>query len=113
MSHGIHAEALQALEVDFLDVGRRGLQDYLVLIVVLKPVGVLAVAAVGGAAGGLHIGDVPGLRSQHPQKSRRVHRPGAELDIIRLQDGTAIFRPVAFQGENQLLKGHQQPPNLP
>ena len=58
-----------ATEVQVLDVGRRGLQDHLVLVVLLEAVGVLAVAAVVGADGGL---DVGGRHGSGPSTRRKV-----------------------------------------
>jgi hypothetical protein len=47
---GVDADLGEALQVDVLDVVGRGLEDDLVLVVVLEPVGVFAVAAVAGPA---------------------------------------------------------------
>ena len=42
----------------------RGLQDHLQLRVLVEAVGIFAVAAVGGTAAGLHVGDAVGLRAR-------------------------------------------------
>jgi len=60
----IDPEALEGIEVEFLDVKRRGFHDDLVLVVVLEPVRVFAIAAVRRSSGGLHIGHPPGFRSR-------------------------------------------------
>ena len=85
---------------------RRGLHDDLVLVVVLEPVRVFAVAAVRGSPGGLHIGHVPGFRSQGPQKGGRVEGAGAHLDVVGLLDDASLGGPVPFEGKDQFLKGH-------
>src|SRR5215468_151296 len=101
---GIDAERGEALQVQFLAVGRRRFQDDLQLVVMLQPVRVFAVAPVGRAARGLHIGGAPRLRPERAQCRRRVKRAGADLDIIGLQDDAALLRPIALQGQDQPLK---------
>jgi hypothetical protein len=49
---GIDADRLQAAEVELLQVLRVGLQDHLVLVVLVQPVGVLAVAPSAGRRDG-------------------------------------------------------------
>ena len=58
----IDAERFERPQVDVLDVGRRRLDDHLVLVVVAQAVGVLAVAPVGGPHGGFDVGRAPGTR---------------------------------------------------
>ena len=58
---GVDAQRAQAVDVELLDVARRGLEHHLVLVVVLQAVGVVAVAAVLGAARRLDVGGVPVL----------------------------------------------------
>jgi len=103
---GVDAEAPERVQVELLDVQGRGLHDDLVLVVVLEPVGVFAVAAVGGPPRGLHVGHVPGLGAQGAQKRRRVERAGADLEVIGLLEDAALARPVLVEGKNQFLKGH-------
>jgi hypothetical protein len=102
---GIDAERKQAVEIEVLEVGRRRLQDHLELIVVLEPVGVLAVAAVLGAAGGLHVGRAPRLRPKRAQRGRGVKGPGPHLQVVRLEDHAAPVGPKAFELEDQVLEG--------
>src|SRR4029079_1882274 len=47
---GIDSNRVEALQIKVLNVGRRRLEDHLELIIVLKPVGILAIAAVLGPA---------------------------------------------------------------
>ena len=83
---------------------RRRLQDHLELVVVLQPVGVLAVAAVLRPARGLHIGGVPGLRPERAQRGRGMEGAGADLHVVGLQDDAALIRPIALQRQDQALE---------
>ena len=66
----------------------------------LEPVGVLAVAAVGGPAGGLDVGHVPGLGPQGAQKGRRVEGAGADLEVVGLLEDATLVGPVFVEGKN-------------
>jgi len=101
----VDAERLQRLEVQLDDVVRVRLHHHLVLVVVLQAVRVVAVAAVGGAAAGLHVGGVPGLGPERAQEGGRVEGAGADLGVERLQQHAALRRPVAVQGLDQVLEG--------
>ena len=70
----------------------------------LQPVGVFAIAAIGGPARGLHIGGAPGLRAERAQSRGRVECARAHFDIIGLQDETSLLRPVILQRQNEVLK---------
>src|SRR3546814_12971106 len=85
-------------------VGRRGLHRDLVLVVALQAVGVVAVAAIGRAAAGLHVGSVPRLRPERAQEGRRVERTGADLEIERLDQHATLLGPVGVQALDQLLE---------
>ena len=98
--------AVEARQIELLAVGRRRLQDHLELVIVLQPVGVLAVAAVGRPARGLDIGGAPRLGPERAQRRRRMKGAGAHLDIIGLQDHAALPRPEILQLEDQRLKAH-------
>ena len=100
----VDADGFQAAEVLLDDVGGRGLQDHLELRVLVEPVGIVAVAAVGGTAAGLHVGHAVGLGAEHAQEGLRAHGAGAHLDVVRLLDDAAAFRPVLLQLEDDLLK---------
>ncbi len=102
----IDAEALEGVEVELLDVERRRLHDDLVLVVVLEPVRIFAVAAVRGSPGGFHIGHIPGFGSQGPEKGGRVEGAGAHLEVVGLLDDASLGGPVPFEGKDQFLKGH-------
>ena len=104
MLQGIDAELHEAFEVKLLHVLRMGLQDHLELVVVLHPVRVLAVPAVGRAAGRLDIGRGPGLGSENAEKGRRMEGPRADLDIVRLVNDASLRRPVILQRQYNFLK---------
>ena len=70
----------------------------------LEAVGVIAVAAIGGAAAGLHVGGVPGFRPQGAQKGRGVEGPGADFHVQRLEHHAALFAPELLQAQHQILK---------
>ena len=97
----------QRLEIEVLEVRRRRLQDHLVLVVVLQPVGVLAVAAVLGAARGLDVGGAPGLGAERAQRRGRVEGAGAHLHVVGLQDDAALLGPVALERQDQVLEGQR------
>ena len=59
MQRGVDADGFQRAKVEVLQIGRRGFDDHLILIIMLQAVGVFAIAAIGWAARGLHIGRSP------------------------------------------------------
>ena len=89
----VDAERREAAEIEILAVGRRRLQDHLELVIMLQPVRVFAVAAVGRPARRLDIGGAPRLRTERAQGGRRVERAGADLDIIGLQESRSPAPP--------------------
>ena len=95
---GVDPEALQRIEIEVLNVHGGRLHDHLELVIMLKPVGVLAVAPVGGTARRLDIGDIPGLRTEHPKEGGRVEGSGALLDVVGLLNDTTLFGPVILKG---------------
>ena len=103
-SVGAEADAAQTFQVEVLDVGRRRLHDHLQLVVVLQAVGVLAVAAVLGAARGLHVGGIPGPRAERAQRRRRVEGAGAHLHVVRLQHDAALLGPERLQRQDEVLE---------
>ena len=100
----VEADFPVAGQQQFLRIGRGRLHDDLVLIIMLQPVGVLAVAAIGGAAARLDIGGAPGLRPQGAQRGGGVEGAGAHLHIIGLQDHAALARPELVQAQDQFLE---------
>ena len=104
-TRGSRPSSRQAPQVQLQDRQRRGFDHHLVLVVVLQAERVLAVAAVGRPARGLHVGGAPGLRAHGAQEGRGVEGAGADLHVVGLQDHAAVLRPVALQAEDQLLEG--------
>ena len=104
VARGIDAERREAAEIKILAVGGRRLQDHLELVIMLQPVGVFAVAAVGRSARGLDIGGAPRLRPERAQRRRRMEGARADLDIVGLQDHAALLRPKALQRQDQGLE---------
>ena len=93
----VDAQRHERLQVDVLDVGRRRLDDHLVLVVVAEAVRVLAVAPVGGPHGRLDVGGAPGARVEAAQEGRRVEGAGPDLGVVRLHDDAALLLPEGLQ----------------
>jgi hypothetical protein len=70
-----------------------------------KPVGVLAVAAVGRTAGGLGIGYGERLRIKNPEKGFRRHCPGAHLHVVWLLQDASALGPKGLQTKEEFLEG--------
>ncbi len=91
-------------QIKLLHVFRRRLQNDLQLRVLIKTIGVLAVAAVSGTARRLHVCDLIRLRPQHPQESFRRHGAGADFHVVGLLQHAAAFRPEGLEPQDKLLK---------
>jgi hypothetical protein len=100
----VDADGLEAAQVKVLEVGRARLDDHLELVVVLEPVGVLAVAPVRGPPRRLDVGRGPGARAQRPQRGGRVKGPRAHLHVVGLQERAALARPVGLEAQDDLLE---------
>ena len=100
----VDADGFERAEIERLKVRRRGFNQHLILIIVLQPVRVVAIAPVRGAARGLHIGSGPGVRAEAAQRRRGVERARADLHVIGLQHGAALGGPIGLEAENDLLK---------
>src|SRR3546814_5931661 len=61
----VDADRGEAAQILLLNIGRRRLQDDLILIIMLKAVGVLAIEAVGRTTARLDIGGVPRRLEEH------------------------------------------------
>ena len=101
----VDAEGFERLEIEFLRVARVGLEDDLILGVQLEAVGVLAVTPVVGADRRLDVRHVPRLGSEHAQEGGRVHRPCADLGVVRLGDQASVRGPEVLKFEDDFLKG--------
>jgi hypothetical protein len=100
----VDADSLERLKVDLLRVPRVGLEDDLELGMLLEAIGVLAVAPVVGTDRRFDICHVPWLGTEHAQKGGGVHRPCANLGVIRLPEHAAALCPKLLEGENDLLE---------
>ncbi|RWX43299.1 hypothetical protein H206_02897 [Candidatus Electrothrix aarhusensis] len=109
MLQEVEAESFQTLQVHLLHIARRGFDHHLVLIIMLEAVGIFAVAPVSGAAGGLHIGGLPGFRPQGLEQSGRVKGSGTDFHVIGLHNNATGRGPVAIQGRDNILKIHDEP----
>src|SRR3546814_7830905 len=89
-----------------LDVGRAGLQDYLILVIMLETVGVLAIATVGGAAARLDVGGLPGIGAERAQGGGGMEGAGAHLDVVGLQDEAAPIAPIIERKSTRLKSSH-------
>jgi hypothetical protein len=63
MIKGIDAKGLQTIEVDFLNVERGRFYDNLILVIVLKAIGVLAISTIGWTARRFNISHSPRFRA--------------------------------------------------
>ena len=101
----VDADRFERGEIDLLHIRRRRLEDHLELGVLVEAVRVLTIAAVGGAARGLGVGERDRLGAKHAEKGLRRHGAGADLNVKGLQQHAAALRPEGLQAEEQLLKG--------
>src|SRR6266403_1138624 len=100
----VDADGAEALEVDILHIDRRGLQDHLKLGMLVKTIGVLPVAAVGGPTTGLDISHAIGVRAEHTQESFRVHRACADFHVVGLLKYATLLHPKLRELQNQILE---------
>src|SRR5581483_9734380 len=100
----VDAEGFERLEIEFLRVAGIGLEDDLILIMQLKAVGILAVAPIVGADGGFDIGDVPGFGSEDAQEGGGVHRPCADLGVVRLRNETYMRGAEVLKLEDDFME---------
>ena len=95
--------ALEGREVKVLNVGRRRLEDDLILHVLEEAIGILAVAAVGRTTRGLNITDAVRFGAEHPEKRFRRHGSGANFHIVRLLQHATVAGPEILQTEYEFL----------
>ncbi len=101
----VDADGFETAHVLFDHVGGRRLQDHLKLHVFVEAVRVIAVASVGGASAGLHVGGAVRLRSERAQEGFRARGAGADFHIERFLNNAAAAAPILFELENDFLKG--------
>ena len=101
----IDADGFEAAEILFEHVIGRRLQDDLELLMLVEAVGIFAVAAVGGAAAGLHVRHFIRFGAEDAQEGFGRHGAGADFEIMRFLDDGATVGPVVLQLEDCVLKG--------
>ena len=89
----IDADGFEAAQILIDDVVGRRLQDHLQLLVLVQAIGILAVAAVGRAAAGLHVRDAIRLRTEHAQKRFGAHGARADFHVVRFLNDRSRGRP--------------------
>ena len=104
MQAGVEPDLAVALQEQILRRRRARLHDHLILVIMLEPVGVFAIAPIGGAARRLNIGRLPGFFAQGAQGGGGVEGAGAHLNIIGLQDHAALTGPKSVQTQDHFLK---------
>ena len=104
MRLGVDTERLEGAEVQLLRVPGVRLEDHLKLRVALHPVGIVTVAGVIGADGGLGIAHAPGLGAERTEEGGGVHGPRADLGVVRQPEGATAVGPVLLEPENRLLE---------
>ena len=100
----VDADGFEAAQVLIDHVVGRRLQNYLQLLVLIQAVRIFAVAAVGGAAAGLDIGDAIWLGPEDAQKCFGAHGARADFHVVGLLNDGAAVGPVALQFEDGFLK---------
>ena len=110
VSAQVQAQRLERLQEELLHIRGRRLQDDLILVVVLQPIGVLAVASIRRARARLRVRDPPGLRTQRAEKRGRVGRSRADFRVVRLPEDAALVLPETVQRLDDLLHVHCEHP---
>ena len=101
----VDADGGEGAEVLIDDVGGRGLEDDLELLVLVEAIGIFAVAAVGGSAAGLDVGDALGVGAEDAEEGFRGHGAGADFDVVGFGDDAAAVGPIFLEGEDGVLEG--------
>lgn len=104
MFPAVYTQPFEGVDVEFNHVVRRRLEDYLELIVVAHPVGVVSVTGILGPPARFNICHVPGLRAEHIEEGQGVHGPGAFFNVVRLPDVAAVLCPKILQCPYHVLK---------
>ena len=100
----VDTDRLEASHVLLDHVGGGRFQNHLKLHVLIETIRIVAVAAVGGASAGLHIGGAIGLRAKHAEESLRAHGARADFHIERLLDNASALAQVLFEAQDHLLE---------
>ena len=100
----INPDHAEAVEIELLDIGRARLQDYLILVIMLEPVGIFAVAPVCRPPARLDEGGVPRFGAQRAQGGGGMEGARPHPHIVRLEDQAALRTPEIVQREDHVLK---------
>ena len=101
----VNAKRLERLEIQLLRISRVGLEDDLILRVLLKTIWILTVAPIIGTDRRLDVRDVPRFGSEHAQKGGGIHRPCADLGVVGLSDEASVRCPEGLEVEDDGLEG--------
>ncbi len=101
----VDPECFQRAQVQVLDIVGRRFEHDLVLVVMLQPVRVLAVAAVLRSPRGLHVGRLPRLRANCTQECGRVEGSRAHLHVVGLEERATLLVPILLEAQDDLLEG--------
>ena len=112
MLRRIDTEHLQAFDIHLLDVVGRRLDDDLILVIMLKPVGVFSISSVCWSSGRFNVSYAPGLGTENTQCRSGIHRTGADFQVVRLLDDATLRSPKMLKAHNYLLKIHLLLPPL-
>ena len=75
----------------------------------LQSVGILTIAAVCGASGGLHIGRTPRLRTDRTQEGGRMKSTCTNFYIVGLLKDATLPNPIILKGLNESLERFDVP----
>jgi hypothetical protein len=70
----------------------------------VKAVGILSIASVGGPTTRLHIPDAIGAGAEYAEKRFRMHGARADFHVVRLLEGAALLHPELRELQNEVLK---------
>ncbi len=102
----IDPKAFEAFQINSLRIRWRRLKDYLVLIIMLKPVGVFSIPPVGGTPGWLDVSHIVRLGSEHPEKGRGIESARTDFEVIGLLDESSSVSPELVECKYKFLESH-------
>ena len=103
-----NAKGRERCEIGFLNAIGRRLDQHLILEVMLRPIGVIAITTIGGAPARFWIGHRPGLRSNRPKHRMRAHGSSTLFRVVGLQQHTTLLSPKAIQRADDVLEMHTE-----
>ena len=96
----VDTDGFEGAEIEILQVWWRWFDDDLILIIVLKPIWVFTIAAILGAARGLHVSRGPMFWADRAQSGGRMKCASAHFHVIGLQNHTALLCPIIMEGQD-------------